>query len=977
MFERWFLTDAIPLSLCIHYQYNAWLVALSYLLAVFAAYTSFHLFDRVRAATTPIARRAWLATAGVAMGLGIWSMHFIAMLAVVIAIPIGYDLWVTALSAGVAVLASWAALSLVVGDRHKNRRLLLAGLVLGAGIGFMHYVGMAALRMPAHLYYDRLFFVLSAVVAVTLSTAALLSLREISRAAQGRPRLSRFIASLIMGLAIVSMHYSGMFATVFYPETSALKTWLVSNSVQVAWAVGLATLAIIGLALIAALFDAERRSARDFTTAVINSLPGFFALVEKTGTFVLWNNNLSAVTGLSDKELRGLDVTTIGIENDRGLIKDKVLEAFANGQGEVEFRIATKRGDVRLVSWSAKTISTQGQQYLLAIGLDTTEAHAAQARLRESEQRFRAIFDSVNDGIIVLDAATATFIDVNQRQCAMFGYTREEMLQLNLADFSADDSAAARERLAHQVDSVATGEAAVFEWRCKAKDGHWFWVEASIRRAAFGARNVLLSTTRDITERKRVDAQIAHMARHDPLTDLANRVVFVEALVQAIARARRSGKSLAVLYLDLDHFKDVNDTLRHPIGDRLLQAVAERLRASVREVDTVARFGGDEFAVIVTDIARPASPRSAARKIQYAAGEPTVGQEAAVAGGVADKILKALSEPYQILGNEIRSGATIGIAVWGPDSPTADTLLSHADVALYRAKSQLRGTHRLFTTQMDTETRARVTLDAELREAIGSDQLFLLYQPQVDIRTGRIVGLEALARWDHPTRGVLAAGEFIPAAEKNGLIVPLGHWVMREACRQAREWLDAGIALPLVAVNVSAIQFRTARGLENDIASILAEFRLPARLLELELTETVLMEASRARSDTLLRLRECGHRIAIDDFGSGYSSLDYLRRYPVDRVKIDQNFIADIGRVAGNDAIVKVALDLARALNIEAVAEGVETAAQLKLLKAWGGRIVQGFYLAKPLPAVEVTALLRIGKIVPTGVDPVIAATVV
>jgi EAL domain-containing protein (putative c-di-GMP-specific phosphodiesterase class I) len=254
-------------------------------------------------------------------------------------------------------------------------------------------------------------------------------------------------------------------------------------------------------------------------------------------------------------------------------------------------------------------------------------------------------------------------------------------------------------------------------------------------------------------------------------------------------------------------------------------------------------------------------------------------------------------------------------------------------------------------------------MSTELRDAIASNQFFLMYQPQVDIDTGRILGLEALVRWRHPTLGVLGPGKFIPAAERHGLIVPLGRWVMDAACRQTKLWLDAGIAPPLIAINVSAIQFKMPLELERDIVAVVAEIGLPPQLLELELTESVLMEASRDHNDVLLRLRENGHRIAIDDFGSGYSSLDYLRRYPVDRIKIAQTFIADIGVESGNDAIVKAALSLARELNIEVVVEGVETVAQLELLKAWGARIVQGFYFARPLPGPEVTALLHIGRI--------------
>ena len=376
---------------------------------------------------------------------------------------------------------------------------------------------------------------------------------------------------------------------------------------------------------------------------------------------------------------------------------------------------------------------------------------------------------------------------------------------------------------------------------------------------------------RDITERKQAEAQILRAARCDALTGLVNRAVFMEAVQHAIALAKRGDRSFAVLFLDLDQFKDVNDTLGHPVGDELLKAVAERLRSNTRATDIVARFGGDEFAIMVADIGEPAD-----------------------AAFLADKLIDAMSDPFLVQGNDIRSGASVGIFLFGTDNLDAETILSRADLALYRAKSEGPGGYRFFTDAMDTEVRTRVTLSSELREAIASGQLFLLYQPQVDLATGRITGVEALVRWRHPKRGVLGPSLFIPVAEKSGLIAALGHWVLREACRQAKAWLDAGIAPDVTAVNLSAVQFKRSFELEKDVTAILTETGLPAGKLELELTETVLMTAAREHNDVLERLRETGVRLAIDDFGVGYSSLDYLRRFPVDRIKIAQDFVEHI-----------------------------------------------------------------------------------
>jgi diguanylate cyclase (GGDEF)-like protein/PAS domain S-box-containing protein len=570
------------------------------------------------------------------------------------------------------------------------------------------------------------------------------------------------------------------------------------------------------------------------------------------------------------------------------------------------------------------------------------EAREAETRLRVSEERFQTIFSSVNEGIFVSDPATGKYIDVNRSGCEMFGYTYDEIVGRDIEFLSAGVPPYTQTEASEETKKAMSSGPQTFEWYSKAKGDRLFWAEISLRFAAFGTGDVVLATARDISERKRAQQQVEHSAQHDELTDLANRMMFLKAIQLAIARVRRGAQGFAILYFDLDHFKDVNDTLGHPVGDLLLQALAKRLKASIREVDIAARFGGDEFAVMVTDIREPAD-----------AAVPT------------DKLLKVISEPFDIEGNDIRIGASIGIAVYGLDSPDPEALLSHADVALYRAKAEGPGAYRFFTTAMDDEVRTRVTMSTKLREAIAAGQLFLLYQPQVAIATGRIVGLEALVRWRHPELGILEPDKFIPLAETGGLITALGLWVMREACRQTKEWLDAGLAPPLIALNMSVIQFKSPLELENDIEAILAEFSLPPQLLELELTESVLMETAHAHNDVLLRLRRKGIRIAIDDFGNGYSSLDYLRRFPVDRIKIARNFIADVGIASGSAAIVRAAINLARELDLGVVGVGVETAAQLKLLQGWGCREVQGFYFAKPLAVPDVTALLRIGKITP------------
>jgi diguanylate cyclase (GGDEF)-like protein len=440
---------------------------------------------------------------------------------------------------------------------------------------------------------------------------------------------------------------------------------------------------------------------------------------------------------------------------------------------------------------------------------------------------------------------------------------------------------------------------------------------------------------RDVTEERAALAQAVRTARLDPLTGLANRVAFVEDLQAAIAAHTDTGRAFAILYMDLDHFKDVNDALGHPAGDDLVRAVAQRLTAACRLTDLIARFGGDEFAVIAMDVATEAA-----------------------ASNLATHLIEVISEPYVVRGVPVRISASVGIALRTAGDADADTMLSQADLALYSAKAQGRSAHRAFTREMDTEVRTRLALGAELHQAIEADDLFLLYQPQIELGSRRVVGVEALVRWRHPERGVLSPDLFIPVAEQTGCIGKLGHWVTTTACRQAAAWLHEGAPSVRMAINVSSLQFKSPLAFETDIEDALAQSGLPPACLELELTETVLMNAFKGNENPLWRLRERGLTLAIDDFGTGYSSLDYLRRFPVDRIKIAQNFVRDLESSPGDAAIVKATIGLARELKIDVIAEGVERPRQLELLQAWGCTEAQGYLISRPLPADQIPPLL-------------------
>jgi diguanylate cyclase (GGDEF)-like protein len=440
-----------------------------------------------------------------------------------------------------------------------------------------------------------------------------------------------------------------------------------------------------------------------------------------------------------------------------------------------------------------------------------------------------------------------------------------------------------------------------------------------------------IATYEDITERRRAESQIAYMAHHDALTDLANRVLFRERLDQALTSAKRHGATIAVLCLDLDRFKDVNDTLGHETGDLLLKAVSDRLRECVRDGDVVARLGGDEFAVL-----------------QLSAHEP---QDCA---SLASRIINTVSMPYDLDGQEVVIGTSVGIALALEGSVAPDQLLKHADMALYRAKSDRRGTYRFFEPEMDAQLQARRLLEADLRKALANGEFELFYQPQVNIRENEISGFEALLRWHHRERGMVPPGEFIPVAEDIGLISSLGEWVIEQACVEAATWPES----VKIAVNLSPVQFRS-KTLVQSVSRALIESGLQPSRLELEITESVLLQDNDTTLATLHQFRELGVHIAMDDFGTGYSSLSYLRSFPFDKIKIDQSFVRELTSRADCLAIVQSITKLGSSLGMITTAEGVETEEQYLQLRAAGCTEVQGYYFGRPKPARELVFSLR------------------
>jgi diguanylate cyclase (GGDEF)-like protein/PAS domain S-box-containing protein len=669
-------------------------------------------------------------------------------------------------------------------------------------------------------------------------------------------------------------------------------------------------------------------------------------LAGPNGEVLQWNPAAERIFGYTAAEATGKPAVQLIVRPaDRQRVSRGIAGAGADLSMTIELVLMRKDGSEVATEMSVSAMPIAGKQGVLAILRDITERKSAEAKLQFANIMLKTQMEASPDGIVAIDAE-GMIVSFNQRYAEMWNLPAALLKAGVIAPVRAAAAALMKdpEAFLARVDYLLASPSDGSDDELEMADGRLLELHTRALQSAGDENLGRAWFFRDITARRYAEALALRLARYDVLTGLANRAVFIEAVQQAIAQTRRGGEGFAILYLDLDRFKDVNDTLGHPAGDELLKEVATRLRANTRETDTVGRFGGDEFAVVATDIKGPA--------------------EAAL---LAEKLVAAIAVPWVINGNHIRAEASIGLDLFSPKAEDPETLLSHADIALYRAKSEGRGTYRFFTASMDRDAHARVRLGGELREALEAGQLFVLYQPQVAAATGRIIGLEALVRWRHPTRGVLVPGHFIPVAEATGMIGALGHFVLWEACRQARAWIDAGLPPTRVSVNVSALQFKTALALEADIGAALHATGLPPHLLELELTETVLMDASRDHNDTLRRLRERGVKFSIDDFGTGYSSLDYLRRYPVDYIKIPQSFIKHIETEPGDASVVRAIIGLARVLRIKVIAEGIVTRSQLELLQSWGCSEMQGFYFAHPLPADDITGLLQSGgTIAPT-----------
>lgn len=570
----------------------------------------------------------------------------------------------------------------------------------------------------------------------------------------------------------------------------------------------------------------------------------------------------------------------------------------------------------------------------LAQELEDSE-RSREALLRDSRQRLAQVIDTVPALISAYDREGAC-VFLNAHMAAMAGVDQADAIGRPTEALVGPERAQRSVALDQLV--FRSGRALPsYEEEARDKSGEMRAYVVTKAPLRDGADRVIavLTTALDITERKKAESHLVHLAHHDALTGLANRTLLQERVRAEIARARRGDRYFALHLIDLDRFKSVNDALGHHRGDELLKAVAGRLREIVRETDAVARLGGDEYAVLQTGV-----------------------RSAEDATAFAERLIAAIGEPFRVADQDIVVGASLGLVLYPGDGDDTDELIKNADIAMYRAKSEERNAYRAFRADMVTAAREGITLENDLRRAIANREFELHYQPQIDLRTGRIVGAEALVRWRHPKRGLVRPLDFLPFAEETGIIIPINEWVMREACREAKSWQAQGLPRLRVGVNLSPVQFRK-QNMRALVIDILTQSTLEPELLELEITETILMQNAESVAEELSDLRRLGVSFAIDDFGTGYSSLAYVKKFPVDRLKIDQGFVRNMKSNPHDAAIVRAIVNLGHSLGIEVIAEGVDSRDQVALLRAEGCEEAQGFLFSPALPAAEFVALVR------------------
>jgi diguanylate cyclase (GGDEF)-like protein/PAS domain S-box-containing protein len=680
---------------------------------------------------------------------------------------------------------------------------------------------------------------------------------------------------------------------------------------------------------------------KEFSDAAIASLPGAFFMFDRNGRMVRWNKSFQQSTAYTDDEIilhRAVDFIA---PHDRAVIADAIRRVIERGEDiTLEADMLSKNGDEAPYVFHGRALDIGGDRYCIGMGRDITERRRAEREIHDAKERLDLALAGSSLALWDWDlAANEIFFSEgwSSTLCVLREGTEgvrlrgEKVISWNHPDDKAKFEAA----LSNAIRGVS--EDFSCEYRVPGADGDWVWLQSSgkvTERDAQGHVRRMTGTSANITARKAAEERVEFLATRDALTGLPNRMLLNDRLELGLANAARKSARLAFMFIDLDRFKTINDSLGHDVGDELLKRVAARLSACVRTSDTVARLGGDEFAIILENLAAD-------------------GQEVQ---SVAEKMITSLAAPIQAGEHQLNTSCSLGISIYPTDGQDSQTLMKHADVAMYDAKAKGRNNYQFFSQAMNAKAQERLSIENFLRLALRRNELVLHYQPRVGFATSEITGVEALIRWQHPRLGLLPPDKFISVAEDSGLIVPIGEWVIEEAFRQVATWQKKSGRAMAVAVNLSAGQLFNANRLVTVIEDALKKSGLDAHDVELELTESMLLKNSDETANALKHLGDLGVGIAVDDFGTGYSSLSYLKQLPIDSIKVDSSFVRDIGTDPNDEAIIRAIIAMTHSLKLNVVAEGVETESQYRVLRDLECDEYQGFYFSKPLPPEEFEA---------------------
>jgi diguanylate cyclase (GGDEF)-like protein/PAS domain S-box-containing protein len=909
---------------CLAVEHDLRLVLLAALVCFLSCYTAVSLIQRARSAEGN-GRALWLCVAGVASGFGIWTTHFIAILAYDPGVVVGYGMELTLVSLLIAIALTGLGAALAT-YLSGSTAAVTGGIVVAAGIAAMHYLGMAALELPGDIKWDPV-LIAASIVAGALFCGA--SFAQLERHAGAAARLG---AGLLMTLGVVSLHFVGMASVTVVPGPMAVDDTAILSPGLMALLMALVALSLLSVGLIATVFARKAESAatesmRQFAMLVQGVSDYAIYMLDPKGVVSNWNAGAERNKGYKAHEIVGRHFSQFYGEEDRKAgAPDVALEnARQHGKHEAEGWRYRKDGSR---FWANVIIDAIHEEDGTLVGFakitkDVTKEKADADRIAEVSRNLDLALENMSQGLCLFDSDERLVLS-NYRCAELLNLPGRMNVGLSFRELVDGAFAAACELpevwllkapefYARHRKIIREGGGAIVEMLPGGMS-----VQVKYRTLPNGG---WVATFEDISERLRNEEQIAHMARHDGLTGLPNRAHFNDMLAAAIEHAGRSGGKVATIGIDLDRFKEINDTRGHAAGDQVLVTLADRMRASLGPDENVARFGGDEFAACK----------------RY--------DDIADLNGFIQRLERCLQSEVVIDGYELKPGASLGVAIYPQDADNPEALLNNADLAMYRAKDALTQTVCYYEVSMDEVARDRRAIAKDLWLAVERNEFYLHYQVQKAVDSGSVTGLEVLLRWRHPERGIVSPAEFIPIAEECGAILPIGEWVLREACREAASWKEQH----RIAVNLSPVQLTNA-DVAGLVGRVLQETGLDPTRLELEITESTIIGDKERALRALRQIKALGVTIAIDDFGTGYSSLETLRSFPFDKIKLDRSFMSEVEQSAQAKAILRAIVALGQTLSVPVLAEGVETREQLDILVLEGCNEAQGYFLGRPGP---------------------------